>query len=294
MKEWEYEQENYGLKYTVTEGEVYVTSLSGNPMEVVVPEEIDGKKVAGLHKKVFLSKKNLKRVTLPGKLKSIGDYAFAFCSRLEEVVFPDSCPEIGKNIFQDCFKLKGLWSGWSEDGGSLLAAAVTTMETYYLLTPENVGSREWYEKWDQRLEMILCEDDQEGYLKQILCGEEDYGSTDLNAFMGEKRKRKIRLSFLRLLHPDFLPAARKEILENYIINHTKGMESDESWQVVHKEYYDNRAHIQLFLDLGCINSDNIDSVLNEIGPEHVELKTTILRYKEEQLSGDDFFGNLML
>ena len=44
------------------------------------------------------------------------------------------------------------------------------------------------------------EDDNEGYLKQVLCGEEDYGSTDLEAFLSGKRKKKVRLCMLRLQH----------------------------------------------------------------------------------------------
>lgn len=298
VKEWELDLDSYGLRYTVREDEVYITSLTGRPIEVEVPKEIEGRMVAGIEKKAFLSKKTVKRVVLPEKLKMVGDYAFAFCSNLEEVVFPYFCPEIGKNVFQDCDRIKEIRShedrAWSREAAALLAGAVNKLGTYYLLEPEAVGSKEWFEKWDKRAEALLQEDDREGYAKQILCGEEDYGSTDLNAFMREKRKGKVRIALLRLQNSEMIGGELKQKLEQYLQNHTKGSDTEETWQVILNECYDNRAQIQLFLDLSCINGNNISNALNDIGHEHAELKALLLRYKEEYLVSKDFFGELML
>ena len=57
----------------------------------------------------------------------------------------------------------------------------------------SVGSREWLSKWDARLAALPGAPDQEGYSRQVLCGEEDYGSTDLAAYISERRKGKVRL-----------------------------------------------------------------------------------------------------
>ncbi len=298
VKEWELDLGSYGLRYTVNAGEVWITSLTGRPIEVEVPEEIEGRSVVGIEKKAFLSKKTVKRISLPDKLKRIGDYAFAFCSSLEEVEFPSVCPEIGKNIFQDCVAIKEIRSfedkAWSRAAAALLAGAVNKLGTYYLLEPENVGSKDWFEKWDKKAEALLLEDDQEGYAKQILCGEEDYGSTDLNAFMREKRKSKVRIAMLRLQNSEMLGEKLKGMLEEYLQNHTKGSDTEEAWLVILNECYDNRAQIQLFLDLCCINGNNISNALNDIGHEHAELKALLLRHKEEYLVSKDFFGELML
>lgn len=297
LKEWEYEKEGYGLRYILRGEQIWITALSGNPIEVEIPKEIEGKRVVGIEKKAFLSKKNLKRIYLPEELEEIGDWAFAFCTRLEEVVFPEKIKGIGKNLFQDCANLSGVKIAGRErqDGvDKLLAAAVTIMETPYLFTPKTVGSEEWYRKWDQRLYAILTEDDKEGYAKQILCGEEDYGSTDLAAFESNKRRKKVRLSLLRLLYPEGLTLQRKEEMEQYVKSHTKGQTSEESWLVILQELWDKNAYVNLFLDLGCVNVDNIDSMIREVGNEQTELKAMLLRYKEGHLFTGDFFDNLSL
>jgi hypothetical protein len=41
-------------------------------------------------------------LTLPDKITSIGDYAFAECSLLESVVFPVALTSLGKNAFENC------------------------------------------------------------------------------------------------------------------------------------------------------------------------------------------------
>ena len=115
-------------------------------------------------------------------------------------------------------------SGTGKDSGEcvpqLLAAAVRVFDAYYLLEPLQAGSGEWLEKWDARLTAFLHTPDQEGYSRQVLCGEEDYGSTDLGAYVREKRKGKVRLAFLRLLLPLGLKETLQKELEEYLVSHT--------------------------------------------------------------------------
>lgn len=305
MKEWEVDFGSYSLKYTIREEKVYITSSSGNAVTMQIPEEIDGRKVAGIDKKAFLSKKNLKEISLPVSLEEIGDWAFAFCRKLEKVTMPAGCHTIGKSIFQECEKLD--WIGksqqegeeedpvWNQQVGFLLAAAVgTIMDTGYLLTPESVGTSEWLEKWDKKLDSILAEEDSEGYSKQILCGEEDYGSTDLNAFIREKRKKKVKISMLRLMNSVGISAERCKRLSTYVLGLSKGNASEESWLVLRDELFEKRGYVQLFLDLGCVNIDNVESMIQDVPVEKAELKAMLLRYKEEHLTTEDFFGGLML
>ena len=60
----------------------------------VVPEE-----VTGIGESAFLFSK-IKSIKLPGKLKSIGEKAFAGCHDLKELVIPDSVTSIGKEAFR--------------------------------------------------------------------------------------------------------------------------------------------------------------------------------------------------
>lgn len=61
----------------------------------VVPEE-----VTGIGDSAFMFSK-IKSIKLPGKLKSIGEKAFAGCHNLKELVIPDSVTSIGKEAFRN-------------------------------------------------------------------------------------------------------------------------------------------------------------------------------------------------
>ena len=73
--------------------------------EVVVPEKVtingDEYTVVGIGDWAFFKCK-VTKVTLPKTLKTIGDYAFAECTRLEDVIIPDGVTTIGKSAFNHC------------------------------------------------------------------------------------------------------------------------------------------------------------------------------------------------
>lgn len=306
-KEYEYNAGGYCLKYRIEPEGICISGCQGNAAAVRVPEQIEGKAVIAVERKAFLSRKNLRRVCLPTGLRSMGDWAFAYCSSLEHITIPAGCSHIGKSLFLDCGKLESVagicrdedgggenTEAWTAESGRLLAAAVTQLEAYYLLEPAMVGSREWLGKWDARLEAVMRAEDQEGYSKQVLCGEEDYGSTDLNAFLRAKRQKKVRLAILRLLCDEGLSHGMQEYLEEYLVTHTKGCESEESWQVVLEEGELCLDYVQLFLKLGCVTRDNIEAMVGEMREDQPQLRAAFLRYRQEKLGYGDFFAGLSL
>ncbi len=286
MQEFVFDTGEYQLKYRQISKGIAVTGYQGFSWAVQVPEEMEGQLVTAVDRKAFLSKKNLREIHLPTGVQSIGDWAFAYCSNLERVTIPESCSSLGKSLFLDCERLEcisGIYrsrvdiaeerrgdvtqqtdrisEAWSQETGRLLAAAVTWLEAYYLLEPTAVGSPEWLRRWDARLEAVMNAEDQEGYSKQVLCGEEDYGSTDLNAFLQAKRQKKVRLAMLRLLCSEgLLPEARQR-LADYLTAHTLGCESEESWQVLLAEGEVHPEYISLFLQLGGVTRENIAAMM---------------------------------
>ena len=199
-------------------------------------------------------------------------------------------------MFLECGKLKRLYvgDGTEEAIAALLAAAVTTAQAYYLLDVEEAGSAEWLAKWDARMMELLNRPDEEGFSRQVLCGEEDYGSTDMNVYVNEKRKVKVRLLLLRCLYSIGLDAGTREQLEQYLTAHTKGCASEETWQVIVQEHGNNREYYQLFTELNCLTEDNFDGVIADIGEDYPEMKAYFMRYKEEKIGYTDFFGELEL
>lgn len=302
-KEWVLPQGS--LYYELNGEEAVITGLSGAVNELQIPERLEGAVVTGIARKAFLSKKQLRSIVLPATLKELGDWAFAYCSRLEEVVLPEEPLILGKAPFLECgnLKLLAIGGGDKERSGrmtadeerfpaecaELLATAVRVFEAYYLLEPSQVGNAEWLAKWDARLKAYLRADDYEGYSKQVLCGEEDYGSTDLEAFLTNKRKGKVRMCYLRLLNSVGLTDWLRTELEQYLLGHEK-----ESWEVILKEFGEERRYYQLFAEVGCLKDDNFDRVIGEIGEAYPEMKAYFLKMKEESIGYVDFFDTLSL
>lgn len=303
MQEKELEIAGGSLYYEQVHSGITITRLQGMCSEVQIPQMIEGLPVCTIAKKAFLSKKNLRKINLPDTVEEVGDWAFAYCDNLEQVELPGHAVRFGRAVFLDCGKLmrlhvKSLRTNDKCDIADmvapLLAAAVTTMQASYLLDLEEAGTDEWFSKWDARMLEILNRPDGEGFSRQILCGEEDYGSTDRDAYMNEKRKSKVRFLMLRLLYDEKLSAELRSIAEQYLREHTKGCSSEETWQVILQEHGNDRAYYQLFAELECLHEDNFDAVIGDIGEEYPEMKAYFMRYKEDRIGYVDFFGELEL
>lgn len=289
------------MKLQEAEDGLQVVSCGGGASLVLVPESVEGKMVTGIAKKAFLSRKNIRELLLPPTIKKIEDWAFAYCGQLEHITLPSGVTELGKAVLMNADALQRIdgvldvrLHQWSEDVAYLLAVAVKDLDAYYLLDLQAAGSKEWFIKWDARLLTVMEEDDNEGYLKQVLCGEEDYGSTDLEAFLSEKRKKKVRLCLLRLQHGQDLKEDMRTYLSKYLQEHTKGCEQEETWQVLLQERNSDKESWDLFLELGCVNAENMEALLADMGENYPEMKAYFLRYKAEKLGYEDFFSGLEL
>ena len=293
MQEKELAVTGGSLYYRIENGKATITRFQGNAVQVRLPERIEGAAVACIGKKAFLSRKDLRRVFLPDSMEEIGDWAFAYCGGLREVVLP--CREIrfGRAVFMECGSLERL--AGTRAPGELLAAAVIALDAYYLLDLQAAGGGEWLAKWDNRLMAVMQTPETEGYSRQVLCGEEDYGSTDLAAYISGRRKQKIRLAFLRLLYPEALSRDNRAVLEGYLRGYAKGSAAgEEAWRVVLEEHGNDRAYYSLFAELGCITEESFVGSLADIGEEYPEMKAFFLRYKDEKLGVKDFFEDLEL
>ena len=302
MPQKELEYRDYRIQYVCFEDHVRITGYGGTAVAVRIPDRIDGLPVTEIEKKVFLSRKKLKRVMLPNSLTEIGDWAFAYCTGLEEITFPRHHFKYGKGIFLECGQLKKIAFEDSmqlvnEDISVLMAAALTQFDAYYLFDPEHAGDEEWIAKWDFKLRQFLETDDMEGYTKTVLCGEEDYGGRDniLEFYLDKRRREKVRMILLRLLHPYGVKESFRTEMATYLQNHRKGaQEGEQSWRVVLEEYPDSLCHYELLGECNCILEENVDAMLTDLGESHAEMKAFLLRYKHEKLNHQDFFAGFSL
>ena len=94
-----------GLSYEQTEGGLVFTGVgSCTDKDIVIPDEIDGKKVIAVADKAF-KRSNVESVVIPATVKVIGDEAFFSCSSLKTVVIGEGIESIGEYAFFGCSRL---------------------------------------------------------------------------------------------------------------------------------------------------------------------------------------------
>lgn len=306
------------LIYEESRGKVTILGLEGNMVRLSVPDMIEEKPVTQVYKKAFFNSRYLRFLTLPDTIEKIDNWAFAHCQQLEQVELPWELMGLGKDLFIGSDRLKKIVLRPVEmpgqdaapkaiDAGScgcvicdgmevsrLLAVAATKMDAPHLFRIEEAGTIEWLNRWDARMLVLMHENDNEGYDKQVLAGEEDYERTDRVRFRNLKRQAKVRLALLRLLNPCGLAEEIRDELEEYLRSHTKGCRYEETWEVVLNEFGDDKEYYELFAQLGCVTEENFDGILQDIGDGHTEMKAYLMRYKEEHLGHKDFFDELSL
>lgn len=289
--------ENELWEYKLEGDAVCLLRLKEDVYEARVPDMIDGHPVCMMEKKACLSKKKLRRVILPESIRQVGDWAFAYCNHLQEVVVEAEDIRFGRNVFLECGELARIFCRGKAGGmEELLAAAVCAMDAYYLLEPEAVGSPPWLEKWDARLGQLLKEPDGTGFSKLLLCGEEDYEGkdNDYDTFLTNKRKKKLRLAFLRLRYPLGLHAENKQELETYLRSYARNGESAGlSWQLLVEEHGNEKDYFRIFTDSGCMTRENTEVFLLAAGG-HPQLMAWVLAYKQENFGYEDIMDSFSL
>lgn len=283
------------LSYLIKGDEVQVDDCRVTETIFVIPDRIEELPVTAIGKKAFLGKKLLSELILPDHLREVGDWAFAHCDRLEKVYLKKRPIVFGKGVFKDCRKLSRIYfkNEQNESIAGLLAMTPVMLDAEYLLSPMEAGEKIWLEKLDARLITLLEKPDEEGYLKQVLCGEEDLMAS-LEYYLIGRRGEKAQLCFSRLLNDYGLKQELGQYLRDYLKQNTKGCEYEAAWETVLEEHGQDKEYYQIFADAGCINEENFDSLLLDMGENNPEMKAWLLRYREEKMREEDFFAGLSL
>ena len=94
--------------YCDDDGNVLISKYVGDAENVVIPSEINGKKVTAISDFAFEYCTSLTDITIPDSVTKIGDYAFEYCTSLTDITIPDSVTEIGISTFEECTNLTGV------------------------------------------------------------------------------------------------------------------------------------------------------------------------------------------
>lgn len=90
--------------HELKDGTISIKKYYGTDETVLVPSEIDGKKVSGLS--CFEGNIKIKHVIIEEGIVNIHGSAFRYCINLETVYLPEGIEEISQYSFRDCQKLK--------------------------------------------------------------------------------------------------------------------------------------------------------------------------------------------
>ena len=96
------------LKLSAANGNLAITGYSGTDVNVIIPKEIEGKKISEIKPRAFAMCTFVKSVTIHAELSVIKASLFGGCSALETVVLPESLTSIGEYAFRGCNKLSGI------------------------------------------------------------------------------------------------------------------------------------------------------------------------------------------
>lgn len=299
--------DNGKITYIKQEGAIYITEYSGRDLVVVIPESIDGLPVTCIKKKAFLSSRFVTEIVLPNCIERIDDYAFARCRKLTKITIPYKSLILGQDILKECDNLTHIYNGLStdnvnEDVAFLLAKTLNELDAFFLFDLNNAGSNEWISHLDATINMRMKKDDMEDFSKMILCGEEevvcgeDGTIEDSNPehYKSNRVKEKIRIAFLRLLHSYKIDKKLEQILTKYLLNHTKGCKTEETWMVVLNEHGDDKEYYDLLLSINAINKENIADILIDMGNRHTEMKSYLIKYNEDNDNCSDSFSEFDL
>ena len=299
MQYRELDTEHGVLQYRINGESAEILGYRGKDTELVIPALIDNCPVTHIGKKTFLSNKMLRQISLPESVVRIDDWAFAYCAKLRKVILPYHRMEIGQGIFKECFELEQIVDESADerekktdDIGYLLAASMNILDAFYLFDFENAGNTDWISQWDARMQSVMERGDAEGFSKMLLCGEEDYGSKEnnLDYYMEQRRREKVRLAMLRLMHDYGLECSVRSKLETYLLAHIKGQQTEETWKVIMEEYGDDLKYYQFLTELGGVTADNFQAMMEDMGESHTEMKAYLMKCHSEQQRKEDAFA----
>lgn len=93
------------LNYIITNDNVVITGVIGNPESLNLPASINGRPVTEIRENAFYKCKSLKSITIPKSVSEIGHHAFFECTSLHTVEINADISSIPEGAFYGCKNL---------------------------------------------------------------------------------------------------------------------------------------------------------------------------------------------
>ena len=105
LKRGEYKNDDGIYSYTEYSDGIRIDKFEGAAETIIIPDKINNKPVTKIGYSAFYKNENVKNITVPGSVKSIGGYAFNSCNALENVIISEGVTRIGFSAFSFCSAL---------------------------------------------------------------------------------------------------------------------------------------------------------------------------------------------
>jgi len=133
----------YGdYEYEYLNGNVEIVEYFGDASELIIPSEIDGRKVTSIGGNAFYNAENLKSVVVPDTVTNIEGFAFSYCNELTSVQLPNTITSLGYYAFSGCSKLTSvnIPTSISKIEQSLFVDCTSLAS---ITIPENITTIDW-------------------------------------------------------------------------------------------------------------------------------------------------------
>ena len=104
--EFIYSTDEGTMGFRMRDDDIELTSYEGTDENIIIPEEINGRKVTAIGSRAFANNNTIKKVDIPDGVTVIESSAFSSCSNLEQVTLSAGLKEIRAYAFCYCKSLK--------------------------------------------------------------------------------------------------------------------------------------------------------------------------------------------
>ena len=99
-------QTSDGFRYEINENnDITIIDYIGTDTVVIIPSNIEGKKVTVIGEQAFMNCKDFTEVTIPEDISSLGFESFKNCTNLLKVNLPNTLVSMGDGVFGNCISL---------------------------------------------------------------------------------------------------------------------------------------------------------------------------------------------
>ncbi len=259
---------------------------------------LSGTKV--IENKAFWAGRSIREVMFPSGIGHIGDWAFAKCSNLEKVTFPDGhrAGLFGRDVFKGCDKLVSVsFADTDETTAFFLALCANRLGYDSLIRSDDVGKKSWYAKWDICLATRIKSDDAEAKMSAALCGEEDIsydgiGSVDGEMpgengdFVSKEAYNRSVLCYIRLSDDRYLSDETRALLEEHIYENRFG-ESGTAFYSIIEECAGNLSYLRKYLDIVQPDRGILSEMIASCGPGEVAVRSYLIKESSASSSALD-------